>query len=128
MKIFDRSFDAVEKEMEMRFKRHMLLSSNVANSETPNFKARELDFADQVKKILDGNSSALNMTNPQHMDLARSERERVVIDPTATIGADGNSVDIDISMGKISANGRAYDSAASILSNKFRMLKSFIKK
>jgi flagellar basal body rod protein FlgB len=44
------------------------------------------------------------------------------------MGADGNNVDLDVTMGKISANARAYESAVGLMSQKFRLLKGFVRR
>ena len=52
MKLFDKTFDVLEKSMDLHFKRHSVLASNVANSETPGYKAREIDFAGELERAL----------------------------------------------------------------------------
>jgi flagellar basal-body rod protein FlgB len=129
MKIFGPTLNGMEKALDVRFKRHALLASNVANSETPNYKARELDFAGQLEKAFgERNPNEMVRTAPGHMDLTLSEGEHIVFDNSTQVGADGNNVDLDISMGKISSNARAYESAAGLISQQFRFVKQFIRR
>ena len=130
MKIFGPTLSGIEKAMDLRFERHAILASNAANSETPNYKARELDFGGQLAKAFGDTTltSPIEKTNSRHMDLTLSEHERIVFDNTTQVGADGNNVDLDISMGKISANARAYESAAGLVSQQFRFIKQFIRR
>ena len=130
MKLFDDTFTGLERALDLRFKRHMVLSSNVANSETPKYRARELDFAGQLEKAF-GEPEAgikLEQTNPGHMDLTMSAGDYVTFDTSGAMGADGNNVDLDIQMGKISSNGRSYEGAASLMTQKLRLLRSFIRR
>ena len=126
MELFDTTFSAVEKALDLRTKRHMLLSSNVANSETPNYRSRELDFAGELQKALDQNPSPVEKTNPMHLDIGSSQAERIVLDNSGAMGADGNNVDLDIAMGKLSSNVRAYNDAVGYLAMKLRLLRGAI--
>ena len=128
MKLFDQGFEGIQRAMDLRFRRHVLLTSNIANSETPGYKARELDFAGQLEKAFGETKAPLAMTDDQHLDLTISERDHVTLDQTGAMGADGNNVDLDIMMGKLSDNGRAYESAVSMMSQKLRMLRTFIRR
>ncbi len=129
MKIFDNTMHGLERSMDLRFKRHAVLVSDAANSETPKFHARELDFAGQLEKALNKNpTNEVALTNPKHMDLSSLAGEHIVFDNSGAMGADGNNVDLDITMGKISDNAGAYHSAAGLISQKFRFMKQFIRR
>jgi flagellar basal-body rod protein FlgB len=129
MKVFDRTLHGLERSMDLRFKRHAVLASNVANSETPGYRARELDFAGQLEQAFrESPTSEVLKTNPRHIDVTSLSGEHIILDSTGAMGADGNNVDIDVQMGKVSTNARAYESAAGLVSQKFRMIKQFIRK
>jgi flagellar basal-body rod protein FlgB len=130
MKIFGPTLSGMEKALDLRFERHALLASNAANSETPGYKARELDFAGQLQKAFGDTTltSPVIKTDSRHMDLSLTEKEHIVFDNTSEAGADGNNVDLDINMGKISANARSYESAAGLISQQFKFIKQFIRR
>ena len=123
MELFDKTFRAIERSLDLRFKRHMVLSSNAANSETPSYKARELDFGGELERMLGQEQQVLLRTNAHHMDLASAQSAKVVSDNSAAVGADGNNVDIDLNMGKLSGNARAYNNAVDLLGVKLQMLR-----
>ncbi|MBP9837274.1 MAG: flagellar basal body rod protein FlgB [Proteobacteria bacterium] len=128
MKIFNETFDLIQKSMDLRFKRHGVLASNVANSETPGYRARELEFSGELSRVLQqGKANNLEKTNHLHMDLDLSSQNHIVIDQSIPVGADGNSVDLDTSMGKIAENSRAYNNAATWVGVQLRLLKSAAK-
>lgn len=124
MKLFDKTLGALETQMTIHLKRHTLLASNVANADTPNYKARELDFAGALDKALDGNTSAVTKTHGRHMDISSSEAPHVVLDHSMPVGADGNNVDLDIAMARMSQNSGGYTQAANLLQMKLRMLRA----
>ena len=123
MKIFDKTIDVLQRSMDLSAKRHALISSNVANSETPGYRSRELDFGGELTRMIQSQSEIVK-TNPMHMDLAESDSQaHTVYDQVGAVGADGNNVDMDIEVGKMSENMRRYDSAANYIGLKLRMLK-----
>lgn len=123
MELFDKTFNAIGKKLDLHLRRHAVLSSNVANSETPNFRARELDFAGEMKRVLQMENSEVQKTSSMHMDIGGNEGSHIVLDNTAAVGADGNNVDLDLSMGKMNANARAYTEAATLIEMKLRLLR-----
>ena len=123
MELFDKTFNTIECKLDLHLKRHSVLSGNIANHETPNFRAREVDFAGELKKALGEKKADIQKTHQNHMDISGATKDHVVFDNTGAVGADGNNVDIDVQSGKLSANVRAYTSAANLLTMKLRMLR-----
>ena len=124
MKIFNRTFDVLERSMDLRFKRHAVLSGNVANSETPNYRAREMDFAGELERIVGEETKSLTKTDAKHMDISAVEGAHITFDNTGMVGADGNNVDLDISMGKLSENARSYGGSVNLMGLQLRLLKN----
>lgn len=124
LKIFDKSFDALERKMDLAMKRHLVLSSNIANAETPNYRAREVDFAGALQQALgDDSKNAISTTNRNHIGMNGSGIDHVIFDNSAPMGADGNNVDLDIAMGKASNNARLYENSVNLLQMKLRLLR-----
>lgn len=125
MKLFNNTFDLLEKSMDLQFRRHTLLSGNVANSETPNYRARDLDFANELQKAVGhGSEDELQKTNALHMDSTELSQAHAVFDNSGAMGGDGNNVDLDVSMAKIADNSRGYSNATSWLGVQLRLLKT----
>lgn len=121
--LFDNTFNAIERNMDLRLRRHTVLSSNVANNETPNYKARELDFAGDLQRALKKNPSELQRTNSKHLDISSHTQAHIIVDETTPVGPDGNNVDLDIAMGKLAGNGRSYTAASNYLNMKLRLIR-----
>ena len=122
MDLFDKTFNAIEKKLDLHLKRHSVLSGNVANFDTPNYRAREVDFAGELQKALDTKEQVLGKTNARHLDLVSETSAHIIFDNSGAVGSDNNNVDLDIAMGKLSANSRAYQKAVTLLSMKLRMM------
>ena len=64
MNLFDDPLGIHEKALAVRNQRMQVLAANIANADTPNYKAQDLDF----KKILSDNPSPMAATNVRHFD------------------------------------------------------------
>ena len=124
MNIFDKTMSALEKQMDLRFKRHVVLSGNIANNETPKYRAREVDFAGELSRVLTDGKGTLRKTDEKHFNLGgHNKSSHVVFDESGAVNADGNNVDLDIQMGKLSSNARAYSGATNLLQMKLRIFR-----
>lgn len=125
MKLFnDASYKGIHAALDGSFKRHAVLTGNLANANTPKYRARDFDFQNQLEQAVSGNKDdELKTTHPSHMDLSSESMSRVVYDNLSTVKADGNNVDLDKTMGDISENARLYNGAATLLSMKMRILR-----
>jgi len=135
MKLFnDRAMQLSEKMLDLSHRRHKILASNAANSETPAYRARDLDFAKELDRAYDVGdknrvpANHLLRTDAQHLDIDFQpfKRVRAVYDNSGAVGADGNNVDLDINMGKISSNSGQYTNTLSLLTMKLKMLRTAI--
>lgn len=113
---FDPMIDALTKALTLRQQRHEVLASNLANVETPGFVARDLDFGSVLKDAF----KAAEGMRPSTLEA------RVVADESAPPRADGNTVDVDMQMAKLSQNAGSYTALARILKHEFEHLRMVI--
>ena len=111
--------------LDVMLRRQAVLSSNVANLDTPGFVPEDVDF----KRALDGakNSSSIGVarTARSHMAIDGSGPEDI---PTEQVfdkrpGLDGNAVDLDTQMARIGQNALAYQASTRAVSKKLALLK-----
>ncbi|QCI16579.1 flagellar basal body rod protein FlgB [Buchnera aphidicola (Aphis craccivora)] len=97
-------FNLNEKLLNLYAKREEILSSNIANSETPNYKAMDINFKDTFKKLLNKNhfnsfKITLQRTSKNHLTpkLKKNDISLFSIEPVKTknIKIDGNTVDMN---------------------------------
>jgi len=129
--IFSQTVSILEKALDLRSKKHNVIASNIANMDTPDYKAFDLIIEKELQKVTGkGNSISLNKTNKAHMQSQRSKAGgvSVVIDDTQELSlrGDGNTVDIDKQMGNMAENTLMYKAAAQMIYSKFQGLKSAI--
>lgn len=122
--------------MLLRAKRAEILANNLANSDTPGFKARDINFqamlAKESKKqsAAKNNSLEMSATNGAHISTSsaggRFQNELMYRNPSQP-SIDGNTVDSQIEQTIFSRNAMDYNSSFEFLSKKFKGLKSAIR-
>jgi flagellar basal-body rod protein FlgB len=106
--------------LDYHLQRHNVLVSNLAQAETPGYKPVDLARGDFEGAM----TVAMTATEPGHVGAPQGAAQgfRVIEDPTATAGLDGNAVDIDREAVKISTNQMRYDMLAQLASSELASL------
>ena len=122
--IMGRSMDSYTKRMEVN-------SANIANVDTPGYKAKRVSFDEAFSNALNAASFKGRKTSDRHIDIgARSVsdvRPIVYEDNTTTMRMDGNNVDIDQEMTDYAKNYIMYNTLTTKLTKEFGRLTSVIK-
>jgi len=108
---------------------HRVISNNIANVNTPGFKRSEVSFKDELKALRQKQPQLeLTLTHPNHSSPKNSIalEPKIVVDQTTSMRADGNNVDIDREMAKLSANSMEFQAEAQLLQQKLALLRSAI--
>lgn len=128
---FDKALGIHDDALAVRSRRTEIIANNIANADTPNFQARDLDF----KSILEGVQSAsqanlpMQKTHLQHQssiaepDFAADLMYRNPTQPAV----DGNTVDVQEEMARYTENALAYQASFDFLNRKFKGLERAIK-
>ena len=92
--------------LNLRAARQELMASNIANADTPNYKAKDIDFASALQGALTGSGQKLQVavTSPQHLAGATGESVMgapVMYRKPLQPSADGNTVDMDVETGAV---------------------------
>ena len=130
--IFSQTITRLEKALNLRSIQHKALASNIANMDTPNYKAVELDVA---AKMNERKSSVpgikLVRTHSDHFQFRSNRSDKVslqaVSPPAYNLRGDGNTVDIDKTMGRMAENTLLYNAAAKLISHKLKGLSRVIR-
>jgi len=122
--------NVLQKGLEASSMRQQVLSNNVANVDTPNFKRSDVDFQAVLGAALGESPGVLplKLTSPLHIPgVAEGGGSGIVTDQTTTIRNDGSNVDIDKEMANVAENGLYYNSLTSAISLQLSLLKTVIK-
>jgi flagellar basal-body rod protein FlgB len=126
--IFDRTVTGLSRAMDLSWKRNQAITSNIANAETPQYRAVDVSFGKELERAF-GNSSGdtLVKTDANHLDVSSSQGGQFVADETGTEKSDGNNVDLDLQMGRLSENSWDYTNAARLIRRQIGMVRSAIR-
>ena len=126
-RLFDTSYPGLAKAMDLGWRRGQAISSNIANADTPQYRAMDVDFAGELERAFGQETSDLKLTNEKHLDLTGSGDAHLVQDLSGATKADGNNVDLDIQMARLASNGGKYSAASTLLRKKLGMLKMAVR-
>lgn len=127
MKI-DEAFGIHEHALRLRAARAEVLAANLANADTPGYKARDVDFAAVLRREVPG-TVRLAATQPGHLgrdDGVLPASQLLYRTPTQP-SVDGNTVDVAREQVAFSQNGMEYQASLRFLEGRIRSLLTAIK-
>jgi flagellar basal-body rod protein FlgB len=128
--LFDRSVSGLSKTMDLTWKRNQALSANIANAETPQYRAIDVSFGGELDKAFQNqdSTSLAGRTDPGHIPLTgASDSSKLVKDLSGSTKPDGNNVDIDLQMGRLAQNSGDYSNAARLIRRQIGLLRTAIR-
>lgn len=134
----DRLFDNptlnfLAKSMDAHTVQHQVIANNMANINTPGYKATEVAFKDKLQTFLNDEYRNLPlMTNRAHhirynepMELS-DIKPRLFVDPTTSMRSDGNNIDIDQQMAMMAQNSMEINALTRLISDRIRGMRQVI--
>ena len=116
--------------LSVRGQRQQMLASNIANADTPNYKARDIDFSAAMTHALNrgaGVSTELNKTAGSHLNAQGSIDGSAPLYRSSVQGnVDGNTVDMDVERNQFTDNAIRYEASLTILNMQIRGILSAI--
>ena len=121
----------VEKSLSLRSRRHEMIVYNIANADTPDYKAFDMVIDQELQKSSPGSGHLrLATTNRQHLGRTGRGSDQVTIhrkeSNELSLRGDGNTVDIDTEMVNLSENNLLYRASAQIVNKMFGALRTAI--
>jgi len=111
------SLDLCEKMLDFAARRHRVLANNVANVNTPGFRRSDVEFADELARVLRNKGTA----GVKELGM------RAIQPDTTPIRSDGNNVSIDTEMASLAENTLRYQVYAQLLARRFRSIQQILK-
>lgn len=116
--------------MSLRAERQQVLANNIANADTPNFRARDFDFSTELASSLQkqhtGSGMALATTSDRHLQASSqnlSSRDLLYRVPDQP-SLDGNTVDMDRERAQFTDNAVRYQASLTFLTSRLQSLKT----
>ena len=126
----------METALNARVQRQDMIASNIANIDTPNYKARDIDFEsaliEKTKQMYGKNDVQelqLTKTNDKHMSSSSTVenfRPTVYTRDTNVVRNDGNTVDLDIETTELSKNAVMFNALTAALKKNSQIFKSVL--
>lgn len=120
--------------MDLRSRNQDVITTNIANAETPRYKAKELVFEDQLRQAVHGNKKDEEMldvarTHPDHLPQAQSASFQPYLQQqdNQTVRNDGNDVELEKEMSEMIENSIMYNASVQIASKKIEGMKKAIR-
>lgn len=115
--------------LQLRAQRQQMLAANIANADTPGYKAVDFDFSRALNEATSSSSVAPRTTAPGHMSSrhgATLGNMRPVEDEVVQPAQDGNTVDMDKERARFAENAVRYEATLKFLNGQIRTLLSAI--
>ncbi|MBM7456542.1 flagellar basal-body rod protein FlgB [Oceanisphaera litoralis] len=125
---FDKAFGIHQHALVARSERAELLAGNLANADTPGYKARDMDFQAALNQAQTHQGFSLNRTSQQHfaVELAPSGTVQFRV-PNQPDTGDGNTVDVQTERNNYMENALQYQASLEFLNGKISGLLKAIK-
>lgn len=131
---FDTNMQLLGKVLNLRAQKAQVISSNIANAETPGFSPSRFEFETELSQALksSGTTSGLRLSTSKqnHIGVGASNFNNVTgkvhVDKDTTGIGDENGVSVDKEMLALSENELLYETAAQLLKKKMSLLKYIV--
>jgi flagellar basal-body rod protein FlgB len=123
----DPIYQNIERLMDLSAERQRLLSSNLANLDTPGYRARDLDFEAALSEAL-GKPGGFELarTDPRHVSGSGAPQRPQIVESADPARRDGNNVNLDREMAKMAETSLLFQAGGTIAQLKLRSLRNVI--
>ena len=108
--------------------RNEVISSNIANVDTPNYKRKDVTFATYLNSALGGtdNTTSTLTQRVKSVDLSNVNSNVYTDNSNLSYRSDGNNVDIETENVELASNQIMYNALIDSMSNEFSRMKSVL--
>ena len=128
MNLFSGTINTLQQSLNYSSIKNQTIASNISNADTPNYKAKDVEFNDILKSELSSSLTA-KRTNARHISFEQEQKfsYQLVQRNNTTFNHNGNNVDIDKEMAELAQNQIYYQSLIDRINGKFNSLQTVIK-
>jgi flagellar basal-body rod protein FlgB len=109
--IFDPTMVMVGHGLDLTLTRQTAINANLANLDTPGYTPNDVNFAEALQEA---------------MQTGEIGEDALMERPDKAPGVDGNSVDLDMQLARVSQNATLYQASSKVMSRKLAMLRYVI--
>lgn len=128
MVLFGKTMHNLERSLDYASAKNRTISSNIANVDTPNYKAKDVVFKNALHDAMNSEMKA-KRTNSRHLSFhGENLHSYRIINKSGTVyNHNGNNVDIDKEMAELAKNQIYYNSLVDRINGKFNSLQTVIR-
>ncbi|MBF0537676.1 MAG: flagellar basal body rod protein FlgB [Nitrospirae bacterium] len=120
----DKGFDVSERLLGMTTVRHKIISSNLANSDTPGYKAKDVKFG----AFFDEEKLKMEVTDELHFKSGQSANKNdLSVEEGTPNWGDKNNVEMDVEVAKMTENALLNQAAVKLITSKIKMYQAAMK-
>lgn len=128
------SVNTLQKGLNASWLRNEVISNNIANVDTPGFKASRVRFEDLMASAVENGADSgtgMEVTNERHIQGGQASafeqvEPEIITDETTSVRLDGNNVNIENEMVELAKNSIEYYATVSKINSEFRKLNTAI--
>jgi flagellar basal-body rod protein FlgB len=128
LSLFNHTFDVLSRSLDYASLKNQTISNNIANVDTPYYKAKDVVFKDVFNKAI--SSFEAKRTHPKHLNFSQNETLspfKIVTKDNTTYTHNGNNVDIDKEMTELAKNQIYYQALVDRMNGKFKSLETVVR-
>jgi len=127
----DHLFDSHTEALKLRAFRQQVLASNIANADTPHYKAVDIDFGAEMKRMMAGAAGGVQprTTDPRHLAGGNGNPfgARVLYRTDVQGNIDGNTVNMDLERAQFAENALRYEATLRVLNTEIQHIKAALR-
>lgn len=125
--LFDKTIGLLQKTLDLRLQNQQVIASNIANSSTPGYSPRRLEFEEKLQQAVKNTTQKTTASHPNHFligteSVASVQPKVVELSNKSSLG-DRNGVSLDQEMVALSQNQILYEATIQMLNKKLAILK-----
>lgn len=126
----DNAFGIHGDALKLRARRTAQLAANIANADTPNYKAKDIDFQTAMKQVQQASSASnLQRTHRDHMTTSGAAGQEVPLQfrVPSQPSVDGNTVNAQVEQAEFARNAVEYQASFNFLNGRIKGLLTAIR-
>ena len=123
---FEKAFGIYPQSLQIRAQRAEIIAGNIANADTPGYKAKGMDFKAALEQAASKQQTGMTRTNEKHFDRMELNNGVGFRTPNQTDTGDGNSVDVQVERNLYLENSMQYQASLQFLNGSIKGLRKAI--
>jgi len=124
---FDKAFGIHPESLALRSKQSEVVAGNIANADTPGYKAKAMDFQKLLAQAAQKQQTGMSRTHEKHLDVRiETNNDLEFRIPNQPDTGDGNTVDVQVERNLYLDNSMRYQASLQFMNGKIQGLKKAI--